>query len=84
MQTLEFSLNYCSLFMSLPAWHPEEEGVSLLSLICEEMPIEVLKFAYQQLCSSESFGCWEGIEKIPVSVWSVFWGKSPSEVCFSG
>lgn len=58
MQTLEFSLNYCTPFMSIPAWHPEEEGFSLLSLICEEMPIEVLKFAYHQLCSSDVFASW--------------------------
>ena len=57
------------------------EGVSLLSLICEEMPIEVLKFAYQELCSGE-WG-WGGVEKIPMGVWQVFWGRCRGETCFS-
>lgn len=39
MQTLEFGLNYCTPFAFLAPWKAEESDMSLLSLICEEMPI---------------------------------------------
>jgi hypothetical protein len=47
MQTLEFGLNYCTPFAVLSPWQAEEEEISILSLICEEMPIETLKFIYK-------------------------------------
>jgi hypothetical protein len=78
MQTLEFGLNYCTPFGFLAPWQAEESEVTLLSLICEEMPIETLKFIYKEICEEEKFDT-DVLETIPAQFWSGYWGSDRHE-----
>ena len=72
MQTLEFSLNYVTSFGWWNSWQPEEEEPTLLSLICEEMPIEILKFTFKELTNEDNFN-WRVLSKVPPTFWSNYW-----------
>ena len=47
LQPLELGLLYCSPFCGLEPWRKDEENPSLLSILCEEQPIEVLKLVFR-------------------------------------
>jgi hypothetical protein len=47
------------------------------------MPIEVLKFTYNELCSSEVFTDWSGLEKLPSGVWGILYGEIDPTVLFN-
>jgi hypothetical protein len=48
--------------------------MSLLSLICEEMPIETLKFIFKEVCEDSYFDT-HVLECIPADFWSGYWNN---------
>ncbi len=44
----------------------------------------MLKFAYNELCTSENYSDWIGLDRFPSSMWSILYGeKDPIIFCQS-
>ena len=44
-------------------------------MICEEMPIEILKFVYKEFIGEDTFN-WKVLLKLPASFWADYWSSS--------